>query len=79
MELEERILNCLNKVISTSIDILEPEKKLREDFGMDSVDLVMFQVEIEEEFRFEFDPIKDDFEKIFESCGSLYQYLKGKE
>ena len=48
MELEERILNCLNKVISTSIDILEPEKKLREDFGMDYVDLVMFQVEIEE-------------------------------
>lgn len=78
MNIEERVLNCLNKVLSTAVDTLEPERKLREDLGMDSLALVMFQVEIEEEFRFTFDPIEDDFEKIFATCGSLYHYLESR-
>ncbi len=77
-ELEKRILKCLNNVLSIPVDTLELERNLREDFGMDSLILVVFQVEIEEEFRFTFDPIEDDFEKIFETCGSLYSYLENK-
>ncbi|MBD5450898.1 MAG: acyl carrier protein [Lachnospiraceae bacterium] len=78
-ELKNRILGCLGKVLSTSIDTLEPEINLRDELGMDSLAMVMLQVQIEEEFRFTFDPIEDDFERIFETFGSLYNYLEGKE
>lgn len=79
-ELEKRILKCLNNVLSTQVDTLEPERRLREDFGMDSLALVVFQVEIEEEFRFTFDPIEDDFEKslkLVEVCTVIWK-IRGK-
>ena len=77
-ELEKRILGCMGKVLSTSMDTLELEINLRDDLGMDSLTMVMLQVQIEEEFRFKFDPIEDDFERIFETFGSLYHYLESK-
>lgn len=77
-ELEKRILGCLNKVLSAPVDNLEQETNLRDGLEMDSLAMVLFQVEIEEEFRFTFDPIEDDFERIFETFGSLYSYLENR-
>ena len=77
-ELKERILGCLGKVLSISVETLEPRINLRDELGMDSLAMVMLQVEIEEEFRFTFDPIEDDFERIFETFESLYNYLENR-
>ncbi len=77
-ELEKRILKCLNKVRSVPAEIMGPDVNLRDDLEMDSLDMVMFQVEIEDEFRIVFDPIEDDFERIFETFGSLCSYLESR-
>ncbi len=77
-ELEKRMLECLSRVCSTSLESLEPEINLRDGLELDSLAIVMLQVEIEEEFRFTFDPIEDDFERIFETFGSLCDYVKGR-
>lgn len=51
---------------------------LREDIGMDSIDLVVLQIEIEDYWKIRFDPMKDDFEKIFYSMRSLCEFLEQK-
>lgn len=43
--------------------------------GYDSISMIHLQVEIEDEFRFMFDPIEDDFEQIFSSVANLYDYV----
>lgn len=77
--LEKRVLKCLNKVLSTPVEALAPETNLRFGLELDSLNIVMLQVEIEEEFRLAFDPINDDFEKIFETFGNLCDYLESRE
>lgn len=77
--LEKQVLKCLNKVLSSPVETLDPETDLRSGLELDSLNMVMLQVEIEEEFRFTFDPIEDDFEKIFETFGSLCNYLGNRE
>lgn len=77
-ELKKRVLGCLNKVLPVPVEALEPEMNLRDGLEMDSMAIVMLQVEIEEEFQFTFDPIEDDFERIFETFGSLYGYLENR-
>lgn len=77
--LEKRVLKCLNKVLSIPVETLNPETNLRSGLELDSLNMVMLQVEIEEEFRFAFDPINDDFEKIFETFGNLCGYLESRE
>lgn len=79
MELERRVLKCLNKVLSTPVEALDSKVNLRTGLELDSLNMVMLQVEIEEEFRFTFDPIEDEFEKIFETFGNLCSYLEKKE
>lgn len=78
-ELEKRVLKCLNKAISAQMETLDPETELRAGLEMDSLHMVLLQVEIEEEFRFTFDPIEDDFEKIFGTFGNLCAYLESRE
>lgn len=77
-ELEKRVLECLNRAHSVPVEDLKPEANLRDWLEMDSLEMVMLQVEIEEEFQFTFDPIEDDFEKIFETFGSLCTYLENR-
>lgn len=78
-ELEKRVLKCLNKVIVAPVEALDFETSLRAGLELDSLKMVMLQVEIEEEFRFTFDPIEDDFEKIFATFGDLCAFLEKKE
>lgn len=77
-ELKKRMLECINRVRSTSLETLEPEINLRDGLELNSLAIVMLQVEIEEEFRFTFDPIEDDFEKIFKTFGSLCDYIENR-
>lgn len=52
--------------------------RLENDLRMDSLNLAYLQIKIEDTFRFEFDPINDDFEECFYSFGSLCRYIAGK-
>lgn len=79
IELEKRVLKCLNKVLSAPVEALDPQTDLRAGLELNSLNMVMLQVEIEEEFRFTFDPVEDNFEKIFETFGNLCGYLENRE
>ena len=52
------------------------ELTLREDIGLDSIDLTILQIEMEDWWNIRFDPIKDNFQKIFYSVNSLCEFLE---
>lgn len=76
--MEERILKCFENALETPVSHLEPETRLQEDLEMDSLKLVLLQIALEEEFRFTFDPVKDDFSSIFSTVKSLCDYIEEK-
>lgn len=49
---------------------------LQRDIGLDSIDLAVLQIEIEDRCNIRFDPIKDDLQKIFCSVDSLCEFLE---
>lgn len=51
---------------------------LREDVGLDSIDLVVLQVELEDRLHIRFDPLEDEFSKIFYNIETLYKCLEMK-
>jgi len=59
-----------------------PEHGLREDLELDSLAMVNLQVAIEDTFAIRFDPIEMDLAEVFETVGSLAdfleRYLKGQ-
>lgn len=74
----EMIKECIEKVLERSLSQLTYETSLREDLEMDSLQIVLLQVELEDEFSISFDPIDDDFFLIFNSVGSIYETIKRK-
>lgn len=52
------------------------DMRLREDIGLDSIDLVVLQVEIEDQWDIRFNPLDDDFLEIFDSINSLCEFLE---
>ncbi len=70
---------CENDVmLSTGYSMIEPETDLKLDLGFDSIALVVLQVNIEERFGIQFDPLQDDFDEIFQKAGDLYTYVRKK-
>lgn len=56
---------------------LESNERLREDLGLDSINLVNLQVEIEDRFSIYFDPLSMDISKIFATIGSIREFIEG--
>lgn len=56
-----------------SIDQVTEETNLRNDFDIDSIAMLEFVMEIEEEFNVE---IEDDDLQKFETVGDVIQYLE---
>lgn len=82
-------IQILEETVSVIREVLRRQQKesagempasalLRDDLGLDSIDLVILQVELEDRFQIRFDPLEDDFSRLFYSIGSLCEYLDGK-
>lgn len=48
----------------------------QEDMGLDSIDLAVLQIELEDRWNIRFDPLEDDFSRIFYSVRSLCEFLE---
>ena len=79
----------LDETVSVIREVLRRQQKdyagkmqasllLRDDLGLDSIDMVILQVALEDNYHIRFDPLEDDFSKLFYRIGSLCEYLDGK-
>lgn len=77
-DIRVRLLDLINQETEEFYTTLEDDCRLEFDLCMDSLDMTSLQINIEDAFHFEFDPINDDFERCFYSFGSLCQYIAHK-
>lgn len=83
-ELLRRIINVIRKTCESDIMIpfdnplINPDTDLKLDLGLDSIALVVLQINIEECFGIQFDPLQDDFDEIFHKVNNVYIYVKKK-
>lgn len=77
-KLAEQIKQCIEAAMEQEIPSLLPEMLLTRDLGMESIHIVTLQVELEERFGIQFDPLEDDFYMIFQSVGSVYETIERK-
>lgn len=76
----------LEKIMTENIPKLKGKEELMgldvtriaDDLQMDSFDIVTLQVVLEDNFGFEFNPLEDDFEEIFQTMGNLEQFVRFK-
>ncbi len=67
---------CEKDVVSyCHILTIDRNTNLRLDLELDSISLVVLQINLEDVFGIQFDPLKDDFEKIFCTVESVYQFV----
>ena len=62
---------------NTDVNHILPEHRLREDLELDSLAMVNLQVAIEDELGVRFDPIGTDLGHVFETVGTLVDFLRG--
>lgn len=58
-----------------TVGSLSVEASLRDDLGLDSMDIVRLQVVIEDEFNFRFDPGSHDLDAVFTTIGAISRFL----
>lgn len=73
-----RIKKCIDKVLEHEISSIRGDMSLMDDLGMESLQLVTLQVELEDEFEIEFDPLEDDFYEIFQTVDTIYYTIERK-
>lgn len=76
--LKEIIGDIFRKSSRKAAKEITEDMALREGIGMDSIDLVVLQIEIEDRWNIRFDPMRDDFQNIFYSMQSLCEFLERK-
>lgn len=76
--IKKRVLDLINQETGRSYKGLEESCSIEHDLCMDSLEMVGLQIAIEDEFRFEFDPMNDDFEKCFATYSNLCTYVEEK-
>lgn len=75
-KLFDKVVGCIRSACEGNLGEVRLESRLREDLDMGSLQLVLLQVELESTFSFTFDPLGDDFRKIFRTVESVYTYVK---
>lgn len=73
-----KVVGCIQTACEGHVGEVRPEKRLQEDLNMESLQLVLLQVELEIAFGFTFDPLEDDFRQIFHTAESVYDYVKAR-
>lgn len=71
----DRVVICIQNACEKKFPHIRLESKLQEDLGMESLQLVMLQVGLEEEFSYTFDPLEDNFREIFSTVESVCNYF----
>lgn len=86
-EICEQCISLLHNILMKQRGVIllpkiSESSRLKEDLQMDSLLLIMLQVELEDTFQFRFDYYEDDFEEIFQSvrtiCDYIERHLKGE-
>lgn len=48
---------------------------IRKDLGLDSISLVIMQIELEDAFQIRFDTTREDFREVFSTVGALSECI----
>lgn len=73
-----RLKRCIDKALECETESLRGDMSLIDDLNMESLQLVTLQVELEDEFQIEFDPLEDDFYEIFKTINTVYETIERK-
>ncbi len=78
--LELTIGNIFSELFEIDITKIDRCSNLRTDLKLDSINLVNLQVELEDAFDIQFNPLETDLAAVFESVDSIIHYFKaGRE
>lgn len=80
-EICSRCMDIIQSIIekqrgTIALTEISEKSRLKEDLHLDSLLLLVLQVELEDEFKFRIDPYRDDMEEIFESVGTVCNYVE---
>ena len=76
-EIYKRVVRCIEDACEREVAHIMPSSRLREDLQTGCLQVILFQVRLEEEFLFSFDPM-EEMAKIFYSVESVCRYLENR-
>jgi len=68
----------LKKRAEINIGDITDDMSLRDELGLDSLNIAMLYPDIEDAFDLRFSPLDDDLGEIFKTVGSLWRYVESK-
>lgn len=74
-DIYKKVIACAEEACETEFKEISLASRLRDDLQMDSLQLVMFQVNLENEFAFYFDPM-EELATIFNTIESVCEYIE---
>jgi acyl carrier protein len=75
MKIASEIIDLTTNIFTFNPNVIHLDTNLVSDLGFDSLAIVHLQVAIEDEFEIRFDPVNTDFITVFETVGSLSDFL----
>lgn len=74
-EIYEKVITCIEDACEMKFADIKASSRLREDLQMDSLKMIIFQIRLEDEFLFSFDPM-EEMTDIFFSVESVCKYIE---
>lgn len=74
----ERMIKAVLNMRENEHIAIENNTHLENDLGMDSMEMIRLQLDIEDTYGFEFDPVEDDFDTCFSTYGVLCKCVSDK-
>lgn len=72
------VVSCLETALEKKLPDVKPEDNLETDLGMESLQMTILQIELEDSFHYSFDSLEDNFQVIFSSVGSICLFFAEK-
>ena len=76
-EIYEKVIACIEDACEMEFTDITASSRLREDLQMDSLKMIMFQIRLEDEFAFSFDPM-EEMADIFFSVESVFKNIENR-